>query len=86
MDVSGERTANHRTNMKIDELERETINLLKENLLLRMLLEESERLLVGHHDSTLCTFTGDCPVCSRNHTEDYPNNIFGRIETALSSR
>lgn len=47
------------------------------------LLREADRLLVGHHDSTLCTWWGVCPVCSKKHTESYPHDIFGRIESEL---
>ncbi len=51
--------------------------------LLRSLLKEASALLVDHHDAAICTFSGDCPVCSRKGREQYPDNIFGRIELAI---
>lgn len=50
----------------------------------REVLKEAEGMLSAHHESSLCTFIGDCPVCSKNHTERYPANIFGRVERVLS--
>lgn len=51
--------------------------------LLRGLLKETDSLLCRHHDSQICSFMGDCPVCTENHTKRYPDDIFGRIKTAL---
>jgi len=50
---------------------------------LARLLQEAGDLLGAHHEISLCTWFGECPVCSKKHTESYPHNIFGRIEREL---
>ena len=59
--------------------------LRAENKTLREVLREDNRKLWEHHESSLCTWWGQCPVCSNQNKESYPNNIFGRIEKALRS-
>lgn len=49
--------------------------------LLSGLLREAEILLGNHHTSEHSRHVGMCPVCAV--TGKYPNDIFGRIETAL---
>lgn len=49
------------------------------------LLREADNLLVGHHDSRLCTWHGECPVCTKQGTERWPHTIFARIERELKS-
>lgn len=48
------------------------------------LLRECDSLLAQHHNGELCNFDGECPVCSKNGSELYPDNIFGRIKAALN--
>lgn len=51
---------------------------------LRLLLQEAANLLVLHHANTYAVGTAgsECTVCSTSGV--YPQNIFGRIESALS--
>lgn len=46
------------------------------------LLKQADNLLVAHHESSLCNFDGECPVCGANG-QRYPSNIFGRINDAI---
>lgn len=50
---------------------------------MRSVLNEAGGLLIRHHDVSLCTWQGQCPVCSRNGRETYPENIFGRLERCI---
>lgn len=54
---------------------------------LQSLLKEADSLLWQHHEMryAAANFKGDCPVCSYNGAQKYPDNIFGRIEAALAS-
>lgn len=59
--------------------------LYDENARLRGLLRECDALLIGHHKAGLI-WEGECPICSYKHTQDYPHNVFGRIEAALEGK
>ena len=52
------------------------------------LLTECSELLWKHHSSIVTrTAPGmSCPVCSKNGTEMYPDDIFGRLEKAKKVR
>jgi hypothetical protein len=52
------------------------------------LLKECGSLLWRHHSSQVTRgIPGNvCPVCSKNGTEIYPNDIFGRLEKAEKAR
>ena len=48
-----------------------------------ILLAECRRLLVLHHEAKVARWfdkTSRCPVCSHNGTQQYPDDIFGRID------
>lgn len=62
---------------------REVDELRRERDEARELLRECGNLLCAHHEASLTTWIGECPVCSYEHTQDYPQNIFGRIERIL---
>jgi activator of 2-hydroxyglutaryl-CoA dehydratase len=53
---------------------------------LEALLSEADGLLQSHHEMSLCTWVGTCPVCSKKRAEHYPHDIFGRIEAALEGK
>ena len=55
------------------------------------LLKECSNLLSMHHEAGFVAAdwsreTTECPVCSKNHTESYPKDIFGRIEATEKAR
>lgn len=62
----------HRLDLEVKRLQ-ELVNRQSE------LLRECDNLLVAHHDSSVCSFNGACPVCSYGQTQVYPNNIFVRL-------
>lgn len=71
----------------IDELESALRISRERERQLQSLLKEADSLLWQHHEMryAAANFKGDCPVCSYNGAQKYPDNIFGRIEAALAS-
>ena len=61
--------------------------LRTENELLKQLLDEARGLLVSHHGYSMIAdvkmWGARCPICSHGGKQNYPNDIFGRIESAL---
>lgn len=47
------------------------------------LLKEAEGVIGQHHESSLTTWRGNCPVCEKTGSVYEQNNIFYRIEDVL---